>query len=349
MKCEKCQAEVSPNSIVCPECNAPIPQSIEGFENAVEIQKKLYLLIKENGVKVIANTSKLVALLKDYLTDFKKERRLLIYMVNAGILKNMMAEGDRNIAIVRAKSSMQSECYIVEDAAEFVLACFTFILGWGYESTLKVKGASDNTVPETKIEEEKKPEEAAPLNIEEKIFRKVDAFKYRLSRNVLVPEGYTKIEGFCFDRYGSMRVIDVPQTLLAIGEYAFSECKNLKTIGLPKSLKIIEQGAFSQCAKLVIIKIPEGVLEIADNTFLCCSSLETVDIPATVTSICANAFSGCEKLRKLFLHDSVKFIDDKAFEQCPELVISCYENSYVHKYCISHNIKFETVAEEIEM
>lgn len=349
MKCERCQAEVSPGSIVCPECNAPVPQNTEGFENAVEIQKSLYLLIKENGVKAIANTGKLVALLNDYLPDHEKERRLLAYLVNAGILKNMLEESDRNIAVVRAKSSIQNECFIVEEAAEFALVCFTFLLGWGYDSPLRIKDASENTEEKPAPEPEKKPAGSAPLNIEEKIFRKVDAFKYRLSRNVIVPEGYTKIEGFCFDRYGSMRSIEIPQTLLSVGEYAFSECKNLKTIGLPRSLKIIEQGAFSQCAKLVIVKIPEGVLEIADNTFLCCSLLETVDVPATVTSIGANAFSGCEKLRKLFLHDSVKFIDDKAFEQCPQLTISCFENSYVHKYCISHNIKFETVAENIEM
>lgn len=348
MKCENCQAEVNPNSVVCPECNAPIPQNIEGFENAVEIQKILDQLVKENDPKVLSTINKLMALLKDYLPDYKKERRLLIYMINSGILRNMLKESDHNIAIIRARNSILNECFITESAAEFVLACFTYILGWAYESPLKVKDPSEAVEAQSNVEAEKKPEEAAPLNIEEKIFRKVDAFKYRLSRNVIVPEGYTKIEGFCFDRYSTMRVIDVPKTLLSIGEYAFSECKNLKTIALPNSLKIIEQGAFSQCAKLVVVKIPEGVLEIADNTFLCCQSLETVDVPATVTSVGANAFAGCEKLRKLLLHDSVKFIDDKAFEQCPELIVSCFENSYVHKYCISHNIKFEIVADEIE-
>lgn len=354
MKCENCQAEVSPNTTVCPECGAPLPQKIEGFENAITIQKILKAIVTASGPGIYVNNNRFIALINDCLADFEKERRLLVNMINAGILRGMVEENDHKIAILRAKSTMQTDCFIIENAAEFVVACFTYILGWTYDSSLRVsnpaeKEKKEKEKAEKKAKKEAKKEKAASINPEEKVFRPRDAFRFRLVRHVSIPEGFTKIEGFCFDRFSAMRAVELPSTLLSIGEYAFSECKHLMSCELPESVRIIQTGAFSQCMNLVSIKIPEGVLEIAENTFLCCSSLETVEVPATVTSIGANAFSGCESLRKLFLHDSVKFIDEDTFTQCTALTISCMENSYVHKYCLSHNLKFETVAEGADM
>lgn len=353
MKCENCQAEIQPDSTSCPECGFPVPQPIQGFENSIKIQKILRAVYLASGESILTNTFRFTALINDCLADFDKERRLIVNMLNAGILRSMIDESDSNIAVMRARSSMQTDCFIIENAAEFVLACFTYLLGWVYDSPLRVR--ADGSVKKAaakeadKKEKDARKEKARILDIEERIFRPVDAIRFRLSRNITVPEGFTKIESFCFDRFTSMRTIELPSTLLSIGEYAFSECKHLKSVELPSSLRMLQQGAFSQCAKLVLIKIPEGVLEIADNTFLCCQSLEVVEIPPTVTSIGANAFSGCEKLRKIFLHDSIKYIDGDAFMQCTELTIKCYENSYVHKFCLAHDIKFETVKKEIDI
>lgn len=351
MKCESCQAEISSGSRVCPECGGPLPQKIQGFENAVKIQKILRAIYVASGKNILSNTFRFTALINDCLADFEKERRLLVNMLNAGILKGMMEEADRNIAIMRARGSMQNDCFIIENAAEFVLVCFTYVLGWTYEPPMKTKTAAEKAVSEDKPANEtgSQPEKAKAIAAEERTFRKLDAVKYRLSKSVIVPQGFTAIESFCFDKFGFMRTIELPETLLTIGEYAFSECKHLASVELPESVRIIQQGAFSQCAGLTKIKIPEGVLEIADNTFLCCQSLETADIPETVTSIGANAFSGCDKLREIFLHDSVKYIDEGAFLQCPELTIRCFENSYVHKYCLSHDIKPETIPNEINI
>ncbi|MCH5192940.1 MAG: leucine-rich repeat domain-containing protein [Oscillospiraceae bacterium] len=372
MKCENCQAEISTGGTVCPECGGPLPQMIEGFDNSVKIQRILRAVYMASGDKILSNTLRLTALLNDCLADFDKERRLLVNMLGAGILKSMMEESDRNIAVMSAKSSMQNDCFIIEGAAEFVLACFTYFLGWTYDSPMRVGRPAENAggaAPETAGQvgsgqdgagqggekgtgrQDGAAKAAGKQDVAadpgEKVFRPFEAAKYRLSKNVIVPEGFTRIESFCFDKFGFMRTIDLPETLVSIGEYAFSECKNLVSAELPRSVRVIQHGAFSQCAKLTSISIPRGVLEIAENTFLCCQSLEFAKVPATVTSIGASAFSGCDKLQKIFLHDSVKYIDNEAFLQCPELVISCYENSYVHKYCLSHDIKFEIVAKEI--
>ena len=345
MQCERCNAELPPNAIECPECGAPAPQNIEGFDNTMEIQSILRSIMQKHGSILINDPSQFVSTLNDYLYAYEKERRLLVHAMRAGVLRNMVKEEktDREYALLSAKSFITNDLFISENATEFLLACFTYTLGWPYDSSKSMKDEEDK--PEEP--EEEKTESAPALRIDSKIFKTSDARKHRLARNVVIPEGFTKIDSFCFDRFSSMRSIKLPSTMMSIGDYAFSECKNLKGVELPEGLKVIEQGAFSQCGRLAMIKIPKGILEIPDNTFEFCANLSVVDIPNTVSSIGVEAFSGCEKLEKLFLPDSVKFIDKNAFSYCPELTIRCYVNSYVHKYCLTYNIDFETVAQGV--
>ena len=341
MQCEICFSELNEKALSCSNCGAPVPQNVEGFENTIEIQRILYNLIVENFSLKPVNVRSLEALLMDYLADYKAQCRLLVYTIRAGVLQNMLVEEDRNIAIMRARSFLLSECFISEQAAEFVLACLTYMLKWEFEATVyTVDNAPVQTVAPAESQVEKN---RGSVNIDALVFRPFDAVKYKLSKNVVINKDYTKIECFAFDKYTSLRSIKLPKTLVAIEEYAFSGCKHLRSIELPDSLRIIRQGAFSQCSELESIKIPSGVLEIEENTFLCCESLAVADIPPTVTSIGVQAFSGCEKLKMIYLPDSIKFIDENAFLYCPQVIVKCYENSYAHKYCLSHNINCKTV------
>ena len=343
MRCEKCHAELAPNASVCPHCGAPVAHNVEGFENTLAIKRELTNIIDQQGKDIIKDTNKFVSLLNDYIPEFEKERRLLRNMLNSNVLKNMIKEGNQKIAVMKAEKYMTSELFLSESAADFVLVCFTHILGWEY--TPKHKEPEKASAADSGEKKKEKAKKSAPaVDINARIFRPVDAAKFRFRGNVAIPDGYTKIDSFCFDGFGFMRTIQLPPTMAAIGEYAFSECKRLKGIEFPPSIKVIKQGAFSQCAKLTMVRIPDGILDIEDNTFSFCRSLEIIDVPSSVSSIGAAAFSGCDSLRKLFLPESIKFIDAEAFSYCPSLVIRCYENSYVHKYCLSNGIKFETVA-----
>lgn len=341
MQCENCHTELNSNSTSCPNCGELILQNVEGFGNTKEIERRLRTIVETYGKRVVINNLKFVALINDFLPEFDKERGLLKNMIEADVLINMLKEETPDMAIMKAKSYMLHKLFIAENAAEFVIVCFAYMLNVPYDSPLRVKDEE-----ELKKEEEDKQEKRRfmAVNIEERVLTPIDAVKYRLALNVSVPEGYTKIDNFCFDKFSLMRTIKLPSTVLAVGEYAFSECKRLRSISLPENLRIIKQGAFSQCSKLTVINIPHGVLEIEDNTFSFCQELEVVEIPSTVGSIGASAFLGCEKLRKLFLPDSIKFIDEDAFTYCTELTIYCYENSYVHKFCLNNNINVETVA-----
>ncbi|MBO6307930.1 MAG: leucine-rich repeat domain-containing protein [Oribacterium sp.] len=349
MQCESCHAEFESNLFSCPECGAPVLQTIAGFDSTKEIQRKMKHMHDEYGDELVIDRKKFISLIHDFLPEYEKERRLLIFVYKVGILRLMFKEGNkpggnREIATMRAKSLLLSDLFLSEAASEFVVACYTYMLGWPFEAKLRVPERDG-----TEVEEEEEKQPRRPLNIDEMTFYPVDAFWYRLRPNVVLKDGYTKIESFSFDGFTGIRTVKLPDTLLAIGEYAFSGCKNLKGLELPETMKIIRQGAFSGCSSLSYVKIPKGILEIEDHTFEFCTSLETVEIPPSVGSIGSAAFSGCEKLKKLLMPDSIKFIDDDAFSYCPELVITCYENSYVHKYCIANGIEVETTQKGIEL
>ena len=341
MQCQNCHAELDDHSSLCPECGYPVPHPVEGFEHAVVVQQILKTIIDQNGRGIIARTRRLVSMLKDYLPDYEAERRLLVYAVNSGVLKYMLDDSDKSVAVMRTRSAILDECFLSDRAAEFAIACFTYMLGWQYDNAAAVR---PTPVP---VQAASAPAQSAPaaatVLTEKKLFSRSDAGKFRLTRNVVVPEGYTMLESFAFDKFGFMRTVVLPETMIAVGEFAFSECKRLKSVTLPASLRKMERNVFSQCVNLASVKIPDGVLEIADNTFFYCTSLEVVDLPASISSIGAQAFSGCEKLRTLFVPESVKFIDKGAFAYCPELTVRCYENSYVHKYCLANGIPTETV------
>lgn len=329
MQCEKCGSAVDESMESCPACGAPVPQNVEGFDNTMEFQQALRAIVVEYSSWAVADPEQFVGLLGDYVPDYKKERRFLISMYRQGVLRIMLNENVRELGIMKAKNFMLTELFIADNAVEFVIACFTYMLGWPYTSTLKVTegDGQDNS--------DAADEKKTSFNVEANVFTPKNARKYRLTSNVTIPEGVTKIESFCFDKYGSMKTIKLPSSLIAIGDYAFSSCKKLRGIELPENLRVIKEGAFSNCQNLVMVRIPNGVLQIEDSTFSACASLEKIEIPDSVSSIGAEAFACCDRLRKLFLPDSVKFIDQNAFSFCPNLTIYCMENSYVHKYCLA--------------
>lgn len=348
MLCERCRNELSPNAEVCLKCGTPVSHNVAGFENTIEIKRALKSMMSEHGQDIVKDSNKFVSLLRDYIPEYEKECRLLRNMLQNGVLANMLRESEqKNIAVMKAREFMVSEMFLSENAAEFVLVCFTYMLGWEYTSKLTEKPKSQQTAvknaetPEKPAVQKKAP---MPFDMGMKVFRPADAAKFRLKGAVKVPEGYTKLDSFAFDGFGFMKTVELPSTLVSIGEYAFSECKRLKSVDIPETVQVLKQGAFSQCGKLTVVRLPDGVFEIEDNTFSFCHSLEIIDVPESVSSIGREAFSGCEKLRKLFLSENVKFIDEGAFSYCTSLVIKCYENSYVHRYCIANGLEVETVA-----
>ena len=119
MQCERCNAELPPKAIECPNCGAPAPQNIEGFENTMEIQHILKTIMEKHGSILINDPTQFVSMLNDYLAAYDKERRLLVNAMRAGVLKNMVKEEktNREYALLSAKSYMINELFVSENAS----------------------------------------------------------------------------------------------------------------------------------------------------------------------------------------------------------------------------------------
>lgn len=339
MQCENCHATLAPSSIVCMQCGAPVPQDIDGFEDTSKIQRLLREAVVRKNINIFEDPDGFSELVEQTIASYPKECKLLKKMIASDTLKKISEEPNQQIAVMKAKSYMVGEVFLSESAAEFVLCCFTYLIGWPYDSTLRKK-SEEEIAAEKEKESKLKPDD---VDVNAMIFRPSDSSKMKFKGTVEIPDGYTKIDSFCFDSFRFLKNVVLPKSVVAIGDYAFSDCKNLRTIELPEDLMFIGQGAFNHCGKLTMIKLPENVQAIEDNTFSGCRSLEIVDVPDSVTKIGAGAFAGCESLRKIFLPDNVSFIDENVFEGCTHVVIRCYEGSYVQRYCMAYGLQADPI------
>lgn len=334
MQCESCHAEIPGGKIVCPNCSTLQRYNVRNFDNTAKMQSLMKQIIAEQSDRIV-DKERFFAIIYDYSFGLEDECALVIKAVKGGILDDILAAENKKKCFDESRKKMMKTLSFSKPQAEFILAVFGHLFGFAYQSPLMI-------VEDDKKEEEEKEKSTRKAPPEHKIFKKFDSFKYKLSKNITVKDGFTKLDGYCFDGFSIARNINLPSTLKVIGEYAFSDCKRIEQIEIPENVIKIEKGAFNACLALKHIKLPKGLLDIGDNTFLCCTSLEGVRVPDTVSSIGENAFSGCSSIKWLIIPANVKFIDSKAFAYCPELTVYCHEGSYIHKYCMQNEIKYVT-------
>ena len=217
--------------------------------NTKQIQSIMRLLVSEHCDR-IEDTQQFVGIVADMLPNYDEERILLINVFRAGLLDYFLNESDRRAAVANAREFLEKDLELQENEVEFVLVVVTYMLKMRYISKLIVRERSKAN--------EQTEQKTAPVLIDLKVYRKVDALIHRLSRKIIVKEGFTKIDSYCFDSFGMVKSISLPHTLLAIGEYAFTDCKKLTDIDIPSSVKKIDKGAFNACVSLKNIRLPDG-------------------------------------------------------------------------------------------
>lgn len=114
-------------------------------------------------------------------------------------------------------------------------------------------------------------------------------------REVVIPEGVTRIGASAFEYYSRLEKLVIPEGVVNIGESAFYGCSNLKSIEFPVSLESIGSSAFGFCSKLKEIVFPESVVSIGDWAFEYCN-LEKVVIPKKVNYVGKGAFNRCRTI-----------------------------------------------------
>lgn len=83
-----------------------------------------------------------------------------------------------------------------------------------------------------------------------------DAFKNSKIKNIIVPDGVTKLD-ICAFAYSDIEKISLPETLKFVGAYAFSNCINLTELTIPKSVTFIGDCAFEELPNCVLTILNE--------------------------------------------------------------------------------------------
>ncbi|MEE7582198.1 MAG: leucine-rich repeat protein [Oscillospiraceae bacterium] len=343
--CSNCGKDFADGFKICPYCNTPVATAdTNDTAHIMSAIKEIYITY---GIDTIHNKQRFISILRDYIPEYDKERRLLITAIENNIVEILTHEnGDKESAINKAREFMKNDMFLSKIAIDFILKVFTYMLGWEYTPEQEQPVQQTVATAQSVSTSNNADTEQSHKKLDTKVFTSADASKFRLKGNVEIPEGYTAIKGFAFDEYSLLKSIVIPEGVVAIGEYAFSNCVRLTSISLPSSLRFIKTSAFESCTKLSSIEIPKGVVSIEDGTFQFCENLEKVVIPDTVGSIGASAFSCCDKLQRIRIPDSVKYIGDSVFDYCPDIVVECYQYSYVHKYCQSAGITVSFIKED---
>ncbi len=123
---------------------------------------------------------------------------------------------------------------------------------------------------------------AIEVDIENQMFKSVDGILLnkagteilyipkRITGDVKLPEGITKIADYAFSGCEELISVTVPSSVIEIGKKAFYNCKNLKYIKIEEGVTKIKAGAFYNCRSLNDITIPESVKEIEKDAFSFC-------------------------------------------------------------------------------
>ena len=88
----------------------------------------------------------------------------------------------------------------------------------------------------------------------------------RITTQIIIEEGITKIGKQAFIYYSSLTDLQLPTTLKHIDNAAFQSAIALRTVHLPKGLQIIGEGAFGS-GRLESVTIPNTVIEIGGGAF----------------------------------------------------------------------------------
>ena len=155
--------------------------------------------------------------------------------------------------------------------------------------------------------------------------------KGELVKELIVPEGPTKISTLAFINCETLVSIEIPDSVLSIGQDTFKGCTNLKTFKIGSGVTEIWDG-YSTCSSLekiyitsmeqwlkIDFKNASNPLRYAESLIIDGNIVTDVTIPSSITKIKSAAFAGYASLKSITLHNDVTDIGDYAFYGCTNL------------------------------
>lgn len=121
---------------------------------------------------------------------------------------------------------------------------------------------------------------------------------HRLSGDIVVADGVTKIGEKAFYFCSELTKITIPDSVTCIADEAFANCGKLQSVSIPDNVTSIGDEAFRNCSDLQFVDIPNSVMSIGSLAFYDCSNLSNVDIANSMTDIGSTAFGGTSWLSK---------------------------------------------------
>ena len=131
--------------------------------------------------------------------------------------------------------------------------------------------------------------------------------------SIVIPDTVTEIDNGAFYWCKNLREINLPDSITEIGEYAFKDCSSLEEIIVPGSVKEIKNSLFDDCVSLKHVKLSEGVKTIGNAAFHGCENLETIEFPESLEAVCTGALQGTawlEKNQVLIVHNVLVDVDE---------------------------------------
>ena len=103
-----------------------------------------------------------------------------------------------------------------------------------------------------------------------------------LVKNVVIPEGTTKIGYAAFSGCTSLSDITIPNSVTSIGGFTFAHCTSLTKITIPDSITSIDGFVFYKNPAITSITIPNSVTSIGRSAFEGCTSLTDIYYKGTI-------------------------------------------------------------------
>ena len=296
--------------------------------------------IKTNiGEDVFLNSNRMNGLLSDLLPSARRDRKIILRIIDAGVMKSFLEE-DIARAIGVLRTFLYDEEFMASERAEFYISVLAEVFDHDRSSSIET-GKSDNiinnSVSENRLLSGKEKQQAASSG---------SAYGAQRKRGNMAPEKYvnsndaylpsTPEDAFKFSvkdnecsvkslREKKYTEIKIPEKyqgkpVTSIGDEAFIGCKSLTSVMIPSNVTTIGTSAFSWCERLTSVAIPLGVTTIGEKAFWGCESLVSVSIPSSMTIIRARAFYKCKSLTSITIPSSMTTIGEDVFGECSKFL-----------------------------
>lgn len=257
--------------------------------NNTAVKRALSDIVAAYGVEIFADAARINALLKDFLPQYDKERKLIILALREGLGTELQryqsVEKDHLKQIVaRWEHRLVSDSWITKEAAQLVVRQLVDAVCADGAADEPVNGWDGEEVSDTASEltkgdhgEEEKPEE------------------YLLNYQI-------------------------------IGYKAFASNLRLETISVSNTVKIIRSKAFCNCINLQRVELPSSIVGIGRKVFAGCGSLKEITMSRNDKYACSSGLlihkesstllraANTEERAKIIIPDMIRAIQEYAFD-----------------------------------